>query len=34
MNFFETIGLLLIGTGIGVLLLLGIVVFITRMTDE
>ncbi len=34
MTVFETIGLVLIGTGIGMLLMLGVVVVIARMTDE
>lgn len=34
MTFFETIGLLLIGTGIGILLLVGIVTFLAKMTEE
>lgn len=34
MTIFETIGLVFIGTGIGVLLMLGIVVVIARITDE
>lgn len=34
MTIFETLGLVLIGAGVGILLLLGIVVFISRMTEE